>query len=136
MMLLNDVSTHLAFLLDTISSEKPNAHTRALASLILRAYIGRLSGPAQISAAQRTIDALNPSFSLASLDEFVDVNAMLSDEGLGTVVSNKVKSEVTQAWLGASLLATCAAVLRPSGAISFISSSVSTLTTLGHLHQV
>lgn len=122
-MLLNNPSAHLSFLLETLSSTSP--HARALSSLILRAYISRLSGASQISTAQRTVDALSSGFSLAALDEFADVNAMLNDEGLGGLVSAKVKSDVARAWLGASLLATCAAVMRPAGAISFIGSSVS-----------
>lgn len=128
LMLLNDPSVHLTFLLSALSS--PSPHARALSSLVLRAYIGRLSGPSQILTAQRTLSALGPSLHLGALDEFADVNVMLSDEGLGGIVSSKAKSEVAKAWLGASLLATCAATLRPAGPISFISSSVSSISFL------
>ena len=121
-MLRNEPEPYLSFLLDALSSPLP--HARALSALILRAYITRLSGPAQITTARRTINALGPNLSLApALDD--DVNAMLSDEGLGRTVSSKPKSAGSQAWLSASLLATCAAVLRPAGGICFITHSVS-----------
>ncbi|CCM00706.1 uncharacterized protein FIBRA_02746 [Fibroporia radiculosa] len=112
----DDYSNLLAFLLKRL--QDPNPHSRALAYLIARALLSRLSGEHQLNAAHQMLQAMQLD-SLEVMGDFMgdvnDIHAFLHDTSLGTAVVLKPSSRNTTHRLQIALLAMLPKIHRPSG---------------------
>jgi U3 small nucleolar RNA-associated protein 10 len=104
------------FLLSTLKST--NSHARLLAALVLRSFLGNVSGSLQIMAAHRILDVVG-SESIATMSGFMggadNLQAFLSDDALGLATVLKPNSSNTRDKLHASLLVLIPLIPRPRG---------------------
>ncbi|TFK83295.1 hypothetical protein K466DRAFT_498737 [Polyporus arcularius HHB13444] len=103
-------------LLDKLHDENP--HGRALAYLVARALLNRLSGEQRVDAGHRVLRSMNLD-TLEGMGDFMkgveDVGNFLSDASVGTAVASKPSSQNTLHRLQVSVLSVLPNFPRPSG---------------------